>query len=166
MNTIEYVCIPEKKTKSAMIACGILFLAAALLFVCSMLLPSFRLVGQILSVCILLALIQITNKFILATQKYTWKGGQLIFSTVTGKKERVLGGISVTSDCYLYSKKKWERRKEDHHITRRFSYLQNLSSRGEYVLLLPERRDFVMVRFEPDEKLASLIQEKIDEIQN
>ncbi len=162
----EYICVPEKNQKGTVILCVALLILAALLFGLSMAFSVIRLWGQILAVALLLVFVQITNKYLLSGQKYTWKDGRLIFSAKTGEKERVLGGISVTTDCYLYTKDKWEKHKRNHRITRKFSYRQNLFGGEEYILLLPERRDFVMVSFEPDEVLAAAIREKIDEIQN
>lgn len=161
----EYICNPKQNQKGTVILCVALLFLAACLFGLSMAFPAVRLWGQVFAVILLLTFVQITNKYLLSRQKYVWKDGQLVFYAVTGKKERILGGVSVTTDCYLYPKEKWEKRKQNHHITRRFSYCQNLFGGDEYILLLPERRDFVMISFEPDEGLAALIREKIDEIQ-
>ncbi len=162
-----YVCRPKKQSFSAIVFCLGSLVFAVVSFYLSAILPAFRALGQLLSVVLLLLFVQITTKFILTEYRYQWEDGRLYVMSLLGKKEKGLGSLFVTSDCYLIPKKEWKAARTRGTVPpsrQRFSYCQNLFPKDAFVLVCPEEvmgEDCALI-FEPDEILLELLKSVIE----
>ncbi len=160
----NYCCQPKKESRNCVILCiALLFLSAAAFFL-STYMAAFRALGQMATVIFLLLFVQLSSKFLLTEYFYTLEENALYLSTRQGKKKKNPGHVPLSADVKLFTKKEWEEKKETFSVRQRFSYCQNLFSENECYLLFPQEETFVLLVFEPDETLRSLLQEKIKEI--
>ncbi len=157
----NYLCRPQKKDRAAKGVCLALIVGSAIVFYLSTLFIVIKPVFQFLSVMMLLAFIQITTKFLLTEYRYGLEEENLHLSSRQGRREKNLGFLTITKDTLLFDEKTWKKKKKEFKITHRFSYCQNLFSQNKHYLLSPEENGFVLLVFEPDEILVSLLKERI-----
>lgn len=157
----NYFCKPLRRGKKAKIRVFLLGAAAIALFLLSTALPAYKAILQLVSALLLLLLIQISNRFLLTQYRYGLEDGYLLLSTRQGKKERHLGGIPITAKTLLLDREAYENQKQNYPVSSRFSYCQNLFPENPYYLLAPEEKGYLLLIFEPDETLCTLIQEQI-----
>lgn len=159
----NYCCQPKKNSRKCIVLCIALLVLSAVAFFLSSYMASFRALGQALSVICLLFFIQLTAKFLLTDYFYTLEEDTLCFSTRQGKRTKSLGSVSLADGLRLYTQKEWDEKKKNFSVGRRFSYCQNLFSEKIRYLLLQDGESVVLLAFEPDDTLLSLLKEKIKE---
>ena len=158
----KYLCKPEaknEKTKAIVFSLGAV---AILLFIFSIRFPEVKALLQLFTASLLLLIIQISNRFLLSKYRYGLEDGYLLLSYRQGPKEKNLGGIPITSETKILDKETWEKEKHQYLASSRFSYCQNLFPEKPYYLLAPEEKGgFLLLIFEPDGTLLSLLREQI-----
>lgn len=156
----NYVCRPKKDNKKCVIlSAALLFLSAVAFFLSSYTAP-FRAVGQMISIIFLLFFVQLSSKFLFTDYIYRLEEETLFLSLGQGKREKNLGYIPISQEVELFSKKEWETKKNDVFVSQCFSYCQNLFPANASYLLFPQEDRKVLLIFEPDEILRSLLGEK------
>lgn len=153
----NYLCKPKRNDRSTKTICFSLLILSVLSFYLSARFPLFKAIGQLLSVLLLLLFVQITTKYLLTDYRYGFEDGSLLLSSRQGKKEKNLGSLPLQNTCMLFDQKAWLEEKAKHKITHRFSYCQNLFPKKPYYLLSPEGEGFVLLVFEPDETLLTIL---------
>lgn len=158
----SYLCKPKKQNKNTKI---LVFLTAAIaffLFFLSIRFTEIKAILQFLTAAMLLLVIQISTRFLLTEYRYGFENGSLLLSSRQGPREKNLGGIAVTGETKLLGRKTWEQEKKNYTVSSRFSYCQNLSPEQPYYLLSPEEKGgYVLLVFEPDETLVTLLNTQI-----
>lgn len=158
----NYLCRPEIKSTKTKALVFALAAVAILFFIFSIRFPAVKALLQLFTASLLLLVIQISNRFLLSKYRYALEDGYLLLSYRQGPKEKNLGGIPVTAETKILDHKTWEQEKNSHHTVPRFSYCQNLFPENPYYLLAPEEKGgFLLLIFEPDETLISLLEEQI-----
>ena len=158
----SYRCEVRRQGVLSLIFCiALLFFALAAFFFSRYLGGNLRAVGQGLAVVLLVLFIQISSRFFLTAYAYLWEDGHLSLSSRTGRRIKSLGSLPVTGDCLLLKKAQWQKRKKEFSLSHRFSYCQNLFPQDSAILLFPDREKggYVLLEFEPDETLFSLLRE-------
>lgn len=158
----NYVCRPKKDNKKCKILSVALLFLSAVSFFLSAYMSSFRAVGQMISVVFLLLFVQLSSKFLLTDYVYTLEEEKLFVSSKQGKRKKDLGYIPLSQSVKLFTKKEWEKKKENITVSQRFSYCQNLFPADESYLLFSQEEKNVLLVFEPDETLLSLLKERIE----
>lgn len=154
----SYFCKPKNQNKNTKILVLFMTCLAFFLFFLSIRFPQIKAVLQLLTAALILLVIQISSRFLLTEYRYGFEDGSLLFSSRQGRREHNLGSVSVTTETKLFSKDAWEKEKEKFTVSSRFSYCQNLTPAQPYYLLTPEENGtYVLLVFEPDERLVSLI---------
>ncbi len=161
MKTTSYCCKPQKKTGPAMVLCVVSLALAVILFYLSNLFEAIRAAGQLISVLLLLLFVQITTKFLLCEYCYHYEEESLKITTMQGKRIKTLGTIPISPEAHLFYKEEWKEKKNDFSIQNRFSYCQNLFPEKEFVLLVPGEKGYLLLCFEPDETLVSVLKEQM-----
>ena len=156
-----YLCKPEKQDKATKFLVFALMGIAFFLFFLSVRFTEIKALLQLFTAALLLLVIQITNRFLLTQYRYGFEDGYLLLSSRQGRKEKSLGGIPITAETKLLDRKTWEREQKSIPVSSRFSYCQNLSPKDPYYLLSPEEKGYVLLIFEPDETLLSLLNQQI-----
>lgn len=158
----NYVCQPKKERKTCIFLCLVLLFLSATAFFLSTYMAAFRALGQTVSVIFLLLFVQLSAKFLLTEYVYTFEGDKFYLSTRQGKKKKDLGHVPLSAEVKLFTKKEWEEKKENFSVKHRFSYCQNLFSKNESYLIFSQEETLSLLVFEPDEKLLSLLKERIE----
>ncbi len=158
----NYLCRPCRHDRGTKALCIALIFGSAICFYLPTLFPHFKAIGQLVSVILLLFFIQITTKFLLTEYRYGLEEGNLYLSCRQGKREKNLGYLPIGENTLLYDKDSWQKNRKQYRIGHKFSYCQNLFPKKAYYLLSPEENgSFVLLVFEPDETLLSLLKETI-----
>ena len=158
----NYLCRPEAKTEKTKVIVFSLGAAAILLFIFSIRFPEVKALLQLFTAALLLLVIQISNRFLLSKYRYGLEEGFLLLSYRQGPKEKNLGGIPITPETKILDRETWEKEKHRYLASSRFSYCQNLFPEKPYYLLAPEEKGgYLLLIFEPDETLLSLLREQI-----
>lgn len=157
----NYICRPVRKDKKAKALCLALLIASVLCFYFSTLFPGYKGILQIISFLLLFPFLQITSKYLLTSYQYGLEDGVLLLSSTQGKRTKNLGSLPLNGKCLLLTEKQFENRKDSFSITHRFSYCQNLFSEEKTYLLAPEESGYLLLVFEPDETLISLLENLI-----
>ena len=157
----NYLCRPQKKDRTTKLLSLALLVGSAIVFYLSTYFSGIKAILQLISVIMLLIFVQITTKFLLTEYRYGLEEENLYLSSRTGKREKNLGYLSITKDTILLDEKAWQEKQKEYKITHRFSYCQNLFAKNKYYLLSPEENGFVLLVFEPDEILVSLLKERM-----
>ena len=158
----NYVCKPKRQDLVTKILCILLIVGSAVSFYLPTLFPAIKAIGQLVSVVLLLVFVQITTKFLLTEYRYALEEGNLYLSTRQGKREKNLGFLPLGEQTFLYNKETFQNAKPKHKISHKFSYCQNLFPKNPHYLMSPEEDgSFVLLVFEPDETLLSLLKEII-----
>lgn len=161
----NYVCEPKLKYLRTIDLIFSLAAFALFLFVFSIHFPNRRAFFQLISTAILLIVIQLTNRFFLSKYRYALEDGYLLLSYRQGPREKNLGGIPITAEIMIFNRDTWKQEKHNYRASSRFSYCQNLFPENPYYLLAPEEKGgFLLLIFEPDETLLSLLQEQIQSL--
>ncbi len=157
----NYVCMPKKEMKPCAILCvSILFLSAVVFFL-SRYMASFRTVGQMIGIAILLLFVQLSSKCFFTSYSYALEGNKLSIFLRQGNRKKNLGYIPLSENVILFTKKEWEEREENPEISQCFSYCQNLFPKNASYLIFPQEGRNVLLIFEPDETLHALLKERI-----
>ena len=156
-----YLCYPKKNNKAGKVLCLFLILFSAASFFLSVRFPFWKAALQLLSVILLLLFIQITGKYLLTRYRYGYENATLFLSARQGKKEKSYGSLPVTSTLRLLTKEDWKRGKKAFPLSQRVSLCQNLFPENPCYLLAPDGEKFVLLIFEPDETLLTLLREEI-----
>lgn len=160
----NYLCRPEMKNAKTRALVFTLAAVALILFIFSIRFPEVKAYLQFFTAAILLLVIQISNRFLLSKYCYALEDGYLLLSYRQGPKEKSLGGIPITGEIQIFDGATWEKEKHKFLTSSRFSYCQNLFPEKPYYLLAPEEKGgFLLLVFEPDETLLSLLKEHIEQ---
>lgn len=161
----NYVCEPKPNGTKAKVLVFSLGAAAMIFFIFSIRFPEKKAFLQLFSAALLLLVIQISNRFLLSKYRYALEDGYLLLSYRQGPRDKNLGGIPVTAETLILDQDTWKREKHSYPTSSRFSYCQNLYPEKPYYLLAPEEKGgFLLLIFEPDETLLSLLQERIQSL--
>ncbi|MBE6713480.1 MAG: hypothetical protein E7580_08245 [Ruminococcaceae bacterium] len=158
----NYLCRPKRKDRQTKILVILLGILALFLFLLSTRFNAAKGVLQLCSALLFLVVVQFTTRFLLTDYRYGLEDGTLFLSSRQGRREKHLGGLPITSETAILSREEWKARKKEFPLSARFSYCQNLAPEQPYYLLAPEEeKGFVLLTFEPDETLLSLLNEEI-----
>ena len=159
----NYLCKPEAKTEKTKVLVFSLAAVAILLFIFSIRFPEVKALLQLFTAALLLLVIQISNRFLLSKYRYALEDGYLLLSYRQGPKEKNLGGIPITAGTKILNRADWEQEKHKFLASSRFSYCQNLFPEKPCYLFAPEEKGgYLLLIFEPDETLLSLLKELIE----
>lgn len=157
----NYLCRPQRRDRHTKILAFSLLLLAFVSFFLSSYLKELKALGQLMAAIFLVIFIQITTRYLLTDYRYALEDGQLLLSSRQGKREKNLGGIPVNEKSILLDRDAWRRDKKKYRLSARFSYCQNLFPQKAVYLLTQEEKGYVLLIFEPDEALLSLLHEQI-----
>ena len=118
-------------------------------------------IGQFLAFAFLLGFIFITSKFLLTEYSYALEDGTLSFSSVTGKKIKNLGSLPLNESVLFFNQKEWKETAKQYPLKQTLSFCQNLSPENPHYLLAKTEAGNILIRFEPDETLKTLIREAL-----
>jgi len=164
MNGPEYRQEPDKRSPMDG-AVAVISLALALIF--SLLasgFPSFKALGNLLTAALLIFFIQITTRFLLTEITYLYHRDNLFVLSRQGKKEKRLGSLEINEACFLFEKDLWMKEKPRFSLSHKISYCHHFFSPQPCYLLCPEPSGnrFVLLVFEPDETLKTILRNKIE----
>ncbi len=157
----NYLCQPKKNDKKAVALVSFLAATALILFIFSTRFPALKAALQLFTAAALFFVIQISDRFLLKQYRYGFEDGCLILSTRQGPKEKNLGGIPITPETKILDRATWEKEKHNFLTSSRFSYCQNLFPAKPYYLLAPEEKGYLLLIFEPDQRLLDLLNQQI-----
>lgn len=160
-----YQCNPKKQDKKTKILVFFLTLFAFFIFFLSTRFPAVKAWLQLISAALLLIMIQISTRFLFTQYRYGLEDGHLLLSSRQGPREKHLGGIPLSGEVRILDRKAWEEEKKKTPIASRFSYCQNLYPEKPYYLIAPGEQGAVLLVFEPDETLLSMLKKQIQSLQ-
>ena len=112
---------------------------------------------------LLFLFIQITSKFLLIRYTYSLEEDTLYLFSRQAKKVKDLGSVPLKADTLFFDEAEWKTKKKNYPPKLSFSYCQNLAPEKSYYLLIPDEDRWIILHFEPDETLACLIREILEE---